>query len=114
MPIVKLRVPCTIYRRSKTDRYGQPALAVGKPTKCAVVLLSRGKQASTVRSDSSATRGHAEEPIANCKLLLAPNEDIDAGDVIAVNTQRVMVTGVSPQYSISGRVDHLLVEGTRE
>ena len=114
MALFKPKTPCKIYRKGVTNIYGEQTLSLPTATKCAVVKLMRGKQDSTVRTDSGATRGHADELIAEAKLLFAVSDDVKPGDVLEVNGVRVIADRVAFQYTVGGKLDHLQVVGSIE
>jgi hypothetical protein len=114
MPFIKLKVPCTIENKTANDIYGEATFASARPSKCAVVSLSRGKADSTVRTDSGGTRGHADELVADAKLLMSDKEIIAPDDVIVVHGVRIIVMGVKFQFDTQGKLDHLQIVGTIE
>lgn len=114
MAFIKLRVPCAIENKLSTDVYGEATFADARQSKCMVVKLTRGKADSTVRTDSGGTRGHADELVADAKLLVSPNEIIAPDDVIVVHGVRLIVMGVKFQFDTQGKLDHLQIVGTIE
>lgn len=114
MALIKLRVPCTIENKTSTDVYGESTFAESRKSKCMVVKLTRGKADSTVRTDSGGTRGHADELIADAKLLVSATEIIAPDDIIVVNGVRLIVMTVRFQYNTLGVLDHLQLVGSIE
>lgn len=114
MALIKLKVPCTIQNKLKTDGYGEATFSNARPSKCMVVKLTRGKADSTVRTDSGGTRGHADELVADAKLLLSATEIIAPDDVIVVNGVSIIVMTIRFQYNALGKIDHLQIAGTIE
>lgn len=114
MAIVKLKTPCKIYSKTSNDLYGQPVYSDSRNSVCGVVKLTSGSQSSTVRTDSGGTRGHADELVANAKLLLSVKDNIVLGDVIEVNSIKIRVTGLKFGYGINGKIDYVEASGTIE
>lgn len=92
------------------DVYGSSRLGEAIPIKCAVVKLKDKRQQTTVRADSSGSRGFGEEQVADAKLLFLPSSQVKAGDVIRVHGIDLEVAIVQPRIAISGRLDHYEVE----
>lgn len=114
MALIKLKVPCTIKNKTSTDVYGETTFTAARPSKCMVVKLTRGKADSTVRTDSGGTRGHADELVADAKLLVSATEIIAPDDVIVVNGVSIIVMTIKYQYDTQGKLDHLQIAGTVE
>lgn len=103
-------VPCQISRRSGFDVYGQHKYVPFKPAKCSVVKLGRGNDFSTVRADSSASRAHAREFIADAVLLFLPSVFMLVDDKIEIGGVLLRVASIQPRYAVNGRLDHHEVE----
>lgn len=114
MSIVKFKVPCVIKNKISNDIYGEPVFGSGINSFCAVIKLNKIKAATTVRVDSSGTRGHADEQTLDAKLLIKPNAIIDLDDFISVSGMTMKVSAIRQQFSIGGRLDHIEVVGTIE
>lgn len=93
------------------DIFGQPSFGAPAPLRCAVVRLSTDMVPSTVRADSSASRGAAEETTAQAVILVPAATAIAVGDVIEVMGERVEVTGRHPRINTRGTLDHLEIRG---
>lgn len=103
---------CWITPVSKdANLYGELGKGARKKERCGVVKLRHEIQHSTVRADSSASRGHAEEFTVSNVILLQAN-------TVAVLRSKLEVSGVSmrimsifPRYDVSGKLDHYEVQG---
>lgn len=108
----KPNIPCKIYRSSgQTDVYGQP-----KPTtiileRCAVINLNMKSLKTTVRADSSASRGAASEEVLDAFLLMAKTTKTQIDDVVEVAGVKVRVTRKFPRHDLTGRLDHYEIGG---
>lgn len=66
---------------------------------------------TTVRADSSASRGAAEEHDASAKILVPPQFPVTRGDVLKVDSSLIEITSIEPRRDVFGHVDHLEVAG---
>ncbi len=104
-------VNCTLRRLlDGYDVYGRAQLGQPVPMKCGVVKLRDKRQQTTVRADSSGSRGFGEEQVVDVKLLLPKSSEVKAGDVIAVAGMSLEVAVVHQRFAMSGRLDHYEVE----
>lgn len=100
-------VLCTLTRASgHTDLYGNPMFDRPIPAKCGIVKLVVGDQNVTVRADSSASRGAAQEVVANAVLLFSPVYKPKSDDIVDVVGFRLKITSVFPRHSVNGQLDH--------
>ena len=114
MALVKLKTPCKVRHKHSTDVYGQPIYGPAKPSKCAVLKLLKSRQPTTVRTDSSGTRGHADEVIADAHLLMLATEPLDLDDFIEVSGFTIRVSAIRHRYDTGNTFDHKEVEGSIE
>lgn len=109
----KPNVHCTITRlESKYTLYGEQKEERSWRSMCGVVKLRMIDQQTTVRADSSASRGFAEESVADARLMFLPSSDITEGDIIEVDGRKVKVAIVHPRFSVTGRLSHKEVDCT--
>jgi len=104
------RVSCTLQRLNGSDQYGKEKLKFSVPIYCAVVKLSESSQKTSVRADSSGSRGKAIESTSDARLLFLPATDIKLGDRINIAGISLKVETVHTRFNIAGRVDHLQVD----
>jgi hypothetical protein len=98
---------CTLNISSgKTDIYGQPLPLRRVRERCAVVKLEITNQQTTVRTDSSASRGNAMETVANAVLLFTKNTAANIDDVIEFAGAKLKIVSKHPRYSVTGDLDH--------
>lgn len=95
------------------NRYGEPSFGEAKTVECGVVHLGRVDQKTSVRTDSSATRGNADETLFNAKILFPSYVVVSAGDRFVINGQKLRVTAIEPRYSVYGSLDHYEVDFDR-
>lgn len=120
MSTLRPRVPCTIRTRTTAyDRYGQPIHSeTERETRCAIIRLTSSVDTTSVRTDSSASRGRAEEVVYDVRLLMAPRESVKRGDLVTVRLKgaealTVEVMEVHPRADVAGRLHHIEVDGNR-
>lgn len=104
--MVILNVPCVIVKPAGHDIYGQEVEGERKNEKCAVVKLTMTSQHSTVRVDSSATRGGADELVSDSVLLLGAKSSVRIDDIIEVAGAKLRAKSIRLRYTVVGKVDH--------
>lgn len=92
------------------DQYGNEKIGPERRAVCGIVKLSTRSEKSTVRADSSGSRGAAQEIVVDAVLLFKPFYTIKLDDCIRVGSTRLRVIGVTPRSLITGGVDHYEVE----
>lgn len=118
MSTIRPRSPCWIKKNTvRYDGHGRPIhSSIRKKTLCAIIRLQDTIDKTTVRADSSASRGRAEEELASGRLLLKPNEDIATGDLIEVEIKgapniTLEIKSIFRRIDVGGQVHHIDVEG---
>lgn len=101
---------CTIYPQTGLDLYGKPVFGDPIRERCAIIRLDVISTKTTVRADSSASRGAAEEMISSTRLLFTNDSKVQIGDKIVVSGQDLKVLSKFPRYSIAGEFDHWQVD----
>lgn len=114
MSLPKFNITCLVKSKIGNDLFGNPVYGLPRTTKCAVVSLVKSRAATTVRTDSSGTRGHANEVISDSKILMSPKEKIELDDFVEVSGLTLKVAAIRQRFSVYGKLDHLEVDGTIE
>lgn len=99
------RTPCTITPTIGFDNFGQEQL--GKPVgvKCSIISLSLKTGPTSVRTDSSASRGSASEKTSEARILLAPSlATMNAKVEVSGRSFRIMA--IDPRHTMGGTHDH--------
>lgn len=104
-------VKCMVESIDGFDGFGQPKFTEPRPSKCAIVKHEVSTQQSTVRADSSSTKGHAFENIANFIGLFLPTEHIQKEDIVEVLGQKFRIIGIHTRLTVTGKIDHKEVTG---
>lgn len=92
------------------DVYGQQGALPGRVVPCAVVTYDLSRQKSSVRADSSGSRGRAEELAGVARFLFPAQTVIKRGDKIEKDGFFLEVIEIHPRYSVAGRLDHKEVD----
>lgn len=97
---------CVVRQKAGNDVYGMPTLGARKRERCAIVKKVLRNDKTSVRADSSASRGNAREMEADVLLLVSPNTTAEIDAVIDVVGDRFRVMSKHGRYGIGGRLDH--------
>jgi hypothetical protein len=104
-------LPCLLRKPGKPDVYGYSAAGAATPERCAVVKIKPESIRTTLRADSGATRGHADEFIISNLVLLAKTTNAALDDQLEVIGYKIRIKMLHPRFNILGELDHYEVEG---
>jgi hypothetical protein len=97
----------TIQRKTGFDVYGRPVLSVPVLCQFSVVNAKRQQDKTSVRADSSASRGMADEITTGLgRILVAKHENVEIGDVFAFDGDSYDVKSKHIRRSVFGEIDH--------
>lgn len=106
---------CKVQPKTGFNAHGEPQFGAWVNEACTVVRLNPRMEHTTVRADGSMSRGHGDEAVMTCRLMLAPATSARIGSkveiVSGVLTLRFKVTSMEPKYDVLGPIDHYAVEG---
>lgn len=106
-------LPCRIQLSSgKNDVYAQPIPGSQVSERCAVVKLIISNEKSSVRADSSASRGNAMEEEAMSVILLQSTTKANIDDIVEVSGVKLRIKAKHARYDVSGRLDHYEIQAT--
>lgn len=97
---------CVIVKTVSFNKYGEPERYDRITEKCAVLRAKRNIKKSSVRADSSASRGNAIENIADYWLILMPDTKAEINDLIEIHDVQVKIIELIPRFGLSGKHDH--------
>lgn len=101
---------CDLHRRSTSrDNFGRFNYHPKVKAPCAVIFLDVTIQKSSVRADTSGSRGQAEQFQGDAMLLFPKNLAITEGDVTFIDNRWLEVIEVEPRRNVLGKLDHLQV-----
>lgn len=96
-----------IYRKTaQVNNFGRPTYEPKKSVPIAVIHMSIAAQKSSVRADTSASRGQMEQMEGDAMFLLPIYVKVNEGDVFHKDHLWLEVAMVEPRRSIQGNLDH--------
>lgn len=103
---------CVVIKNQGNDLYGMPKQGIRKGEKCSIVKFMVSNEKSSVRADSSASRGNAMEMQADGVFLMRTNTAADIDDLIEIDEHRMRVMGRHRRYNAAGGFHHYEVHCT--
>ena len=97
---------CQFYKRTGNTLYGKAAYAPPVTLPCGIVQLQVKTATTSVRSDTTGSRGAAQDDTAQSKILFPASATLVQGDLVKFNQFQLIVASVQPRLAISGQVDH--------
>lgn len=98
---------CTVTKASEEfDVYGKPIPGVSFKERCAIVAIVEKDEKTSVRSDSSASRGNSHEMLFDAVILFGPKTKTKIHDIVKINGYALEVMAQQPRYDIDGVIDH--------
>ncbi|SFJ50755.1 hypothetical protein SAMN03159338_1603 [Sphingomonas sp. NFR04] len=94
-------------KAAKRSITGKESFFAPQPIAISVVDLKDTSAHTSVRADSSASRGAAEQHEATAKILAGKQFDVKCGDLLRVYGYTLEVSIVQPRADVMGRLDHL-------
>lgn len=110
--LLRPNVDCELTPVVGHDVFNKAQMGKARPAKCSIVKLELASNKTTVRVDSSASRGYAKEDTVAARLLFPATEEISVGDRIDIAGMAVRVAAIQPRHSLTGQLDHWQIEGT--
>ena len=95
---------------TSNNQYGEPQYAAGVIVPCGVVHLNKKITKTSIRVDSSASRGASEEFISVSKVLFKSNVIVKPEDRFELAGFTLKAIGIENRYSVSGNLDHFEVD----
>jgi len=101
---------CLLIKEGQKDRYGVRAEGSSSIARMAIVKLELGMKKTTVRADSSASRGTSDEEVSSAVFLFEKTSSVAVGDFIEIYNHKLKVVSCFPRYDVVGKFDHIQVE----
>lgn len=101
---------CGLRRKNGVNGFGEPSFDSKITVPFALVRFDTKVEDSTVRADSSATRGNVKEFHASGRALFPVSVVPKWGDIIVIDNKVFMVKEVEPRYHVLGNLDHYEVD----
>lgn len=96
-----------VYTRRSYNLYGEPDFNRPIKVPCGIVKLDVVADKTSVRTDSSASRGNADELTTQTRMLFSPGYGIGIGDKVDFEGILMVITEAFARRDMSGQVDHL-------
>lgn len=96
----------------KSNIYGQPVPGVWVREQCSIVRMPIANEKSSVRADSSASRGNAMELQVDAVILLTTRTRASIDDVVEFAGVKLRVVSKEPRIDAGGRLDHYEIKLT--
>ena len=96
-----------LYRQAGYDRFGQAGYAEPLDVSFSPVNMTITNARTSVRADSSASRGHSDETVSQAKVLVEKTAEIGIGDKFEYDGETFKIAGVHKRRTVYGRLDHL-------
>lgn len=112
MLIFRPKNKCVVISNAGTDVYGMPKPGIRKSESCSVVRFIVRNEKSSVRADSSASRGNAMELEADGIFLMGIDTSAEIDDLIEMNAHRMRVMGKHARFNASGALHHYEIHCT--
>lgn len=97
---------CWVSQQRETNVYGEPVYDEPYLHEIGIVKLVGGADKTSVRSDSSASRGASEESLAMSKILFSKRRNPGVGSKVGYGAFTMRIAQVHPRYSVYGQLDH--------
>lgn len=92
------------------DEYGQERIGSLVTEPCAIVYARYKSDKTTVRTDSSASRGHGREKVSDARILVGPKTVSKLDDKIEVASLSFRIVDKQPRFDVNGNLDHYQLE----
>lgn len=112
MPLFRPKNRCVILKNEGTNVYGLPKPGQRLNERCSIVKFIVNNEKSSVRADSSASRGNAQELEADGVFLLPTTTKADVDDLIEIGEHRMRVKGRHGRFNTAGQLHHYEIHCT--
>ena len=97
-------------RSNKANNFGRYSYLARRSIPCGVIFLNVSAKKSSVRADTSGSRGQAEQMEGDARILIPVFVKIKEGDVIFKDNLWLEVIEVEPRRNLLGQLDHFQIE----
>lgn len=106
---VSWQTEISIYRFGVKNVYGEAQLQFVRKTNVGVVKFEQSNEKSSVRADSSGSRGKANLELFDAVLVIPLEAAVQLDDVLILEGQKLKVSSVHRRWGLRGRPGHLEV-----
>lgn len=96
----------SLYKKAGMDLYGEPSYQFSEQVKMGVVSFIDSLEKSSVRADSSASRGKAEIALFDAVFIIPLTANIAKEDVLVVEGKKLRIESVHQRWGLRGRPGH--------
>lgn len=93
-------------RMTGMDVHSEPTFSPAIKVECGIVGLNMESLKTSVRADSSASRGTIEEEVIAGKILFLPKASPAIGDKVVIQAMTLRCKAVQPRLAVTGDLDH--------
>lgn len=101
---------CDVAVMTGQDLYGKRTYGDWVAKRFAIIKLEQSTDKTSVRTDSSASRGSAKEILADARFLFPKDVVLKEGDRIRFGNFTLTVKSVWPRHRVTGELDHWQVD----
>lgn len=101
---------CKVAKQDGQTPTGAKKYSAWTDAPVAIVKLEQSSNKTSVRTDSSASRGTAQEILADARLLFPTFIKLKAGDRVSILGFELTVVSIFPRHAVTGRFDHWEVD----
>lgn len=98
-----------IYRFGVNNVYGEAQLQFVRKARVGVIKFEQSNEKSSVRADSSGSRGKANLELFDVVLVTPLDAAVQLDDVLVLEGQKLKVSSVHRRWGLRGRPGHLEV-----
>jgi hypothetical protein len=102
---------CKLRKVTGMNQYAEETLGPVTTERCAPVRLRHSQAHSSVRADSTASRGAADEDQADSIVLLTPTTKAELGDQLEVADLKLRIVQLHPRFGMAGKLEHWEIRG---
>ena len=96
----------SLYKKSGMDLYGEAKYEFSAQVSMGVVSFIDSMEKSSVRADSSASRGKAEIALFDAVFIIPLTTDISKEDALIVAGKKLRVESIHQRWGLRGRPGH--------
>jgi hypothetical protein len=101
---------CLLSRRTGRDEYAQETFSDPVEIGYSPVRLERKVEKTSVRADSSASRGQADQVVVNASILVEKTVTLALDDRLTIEGDDYRVSLIHRRKNVFGVLDHLQVD----
>lgn len=100
-----------LYRRStESNNFGKHEYSTRKSVPCSVIYLNVASKKSSVRADTSGSRGQADQMEGDARFCFPLYVALQIGDAVFKDDTWLEIIEIEPRRNVLGQLDHNQVE----